>query len=164
MNSQQETTPVIILSVILASPNNWDEWIEVIKSKANNNCLWKYVDPLTPETELPRLEEPVRASLKDANSRGKTKLLKLNEDEKEELRMLQADYRDNVKLYRKQLSALDMLRSHILSSISCIYLVYTFKCDTTYDVMVSLKQRVAPLDHARKLQIATQYARLKEAP
>ena len=164
MNSQQETTPVIISSVILASPNNWDEWIEVIKSKANNNRLWKYIDPSTPETELPRLEEPVRASPKDANSRGKTKLSELDEDEKEELRMLQADHRDNVKLYRKQLSALDTLRSHILSSISRTYLVYTFKCDTTYDVMVSLKQRVAPSDHARKLQLAAQYARLKKAP
>ena len=164
MNSQQETTPVIISSVILASPNDWDEWIEVIKSKANNNRLWKYVDPSTPETELPKLEEPVRASPKDANSRGKTKLSELDEEEKEELRTLKLDHRDNVKLYRKQLSALDTLRSHILSSISRTYLVYTFKCDTTYDVLVSLKQRIAPSDHARKLQIATQYARLKEAP
>jgi len=77
MTSQQETPPVIVSSVILASPNDWDEWIEVIKSKANNNRLWKYVDPSTPETDLPQHEEPVRASPKDANSRGKTKLAEL---------------------------------------------------------------------------------------
>ena len=164
MNSQQETTPVIVSSVILASPNDWDEWIEVIKSKANNNRLWKYVDPSTPEADLPQLEEPVRASPQDVNSQGKTKLSELDEDEKEELRMLRADHRDNVKLYRKQLSALDTLRSHILSSISRTYLVYTFKCDTTYDVLVSLKQRIAPTDDARKLRVATKYAKLKKAP
>ena len=78
--------------------------------------------------------------------------------------MLQANYRDNIKLYRKQLLALDTLRNYILSSILCIYLVYTFKCDTTYNILVLLKQRIAPLDYARKLQIATQYARLKEVP
>jgi hypothetical protein len=164
MTSQQDTPPVAVSSVILASPNDWDEWIEVIKSKANNNRLWKYIDPSTPKTELLRLEEPVRASPKDANSRGKTKLSDLDEDEKEELRTLKSDHRDNLKLYRKQPSALDTLRSQILSSISRTYLIYTFKCDSTYDVLVSLKQRIAPSDHARKLQIATKYARLKKAP
>ena len=139
MNSQQETTPVIISSVILASPNDWDEWIEVIKSKANNNRLWKYVDPSTPETELPKLEEPVRASPKDANSRGKTKLSELNKEKKEELYTLKADHKDNMKLYRKQLLALDILYSYILTSILCTYLIHTFKCDTIYDVLVLLK-------------------------
>ena len=113
MNSQQETKPVIILSVILISPNDWDEWIEVIKLKANNNCLWEYIDLLTPETKLPKLKEPVWALPKDANSWGKMKLVELDEEEKEELCMLKADYRDNLKLYRKQLLALDTLRSHI---------------------------------------------------
>jgi hypothetical protein len=106
---------------------------------------------LTSKTELPRLKEPVRALPKDVNSRGKIKLSELDEDEKEELRTRKSDYRDNLKLYRKQLSALDTLRSQILSSISRTYLVYTFKCDSTYDVLVSLKQRIAPSNHARKL-------------
>jgi hypothetical protein len=164
MTSQQDTPPVNVSSVILASPNDWDEWIEVIKSKANNNRLWKYVDPSTSKTELPKLKEPVRALPKDVNTRGLTKLSELDEDEKEELRTRKSDHRDNLKLYRKQLSALDTLRSQILSSISRTYLVYTFKCDSTYDVLVSLKQRIAPSDHAQKLQIAAQYVRLKKAP
>ena len=65
--------------------------------------------------------------------------------------MLKADYRDNIKLYRKQLLALNTLRSHIISSILRTYLIYMFKCTTTYNVLVSLKQRIAPTDHARKL-------------
>ena len=148
MTSQQDTPPVTVSSVILASPNDWDEWIKVIKSKANNNRLWKYVDPSTPKTELPRLEEPVRASPKDANSRGKTKLSDLDEDEKEELRTLKSEHRDNVKLYRKQLSALNTLRSHILSSILCTYLIYIFKYNTTYNILVLLKQRIALSNYA----------------
>ena len=67
------------------------------------------------------------------------KLSELDEEEKEELCMLKVDYRDNVKLYRKQLLAFDMLRSYILTFILCTYLVYIFKCDTTYDVLVLLK-------------------------
>ena len=58
MNSQQDT-PITVFSVILASPNDWDEWLKVIKSKANTNRIWKYVDPSIPEDALPKLEEPV---------------------------------------------------------------------------------------------------------
>ena len=39
------------------------------------------------------------------------KLLELDEDEKEELFTRKSDYRDNLKLYRKQLLALNTLRS-----------------------------------------------------
>jgi ABC-type Zn uptake system ZnuABC Zn-binding protein ZnuA len=53
--------------------------------------------------------------------------------------MRKSDYRDNLKLYRKQLLALNTLRSQILSSISYTYLIYIFKYNTTYDVLVSLK-------------------------
>jgi len=58
MNSQQDT-PIIVSSVILASPNNWDKWLKVIKSKANTNRIWKYVDLFIPKDALPKLEEPV---------------------------------------------------------------------------------------------------------
>jgi len=53
--------------------------------------------------------------------------------------MLKSNYRDNVKVYRKQLLALNTLRSYILSSILRTYLIYTFKYNTTYDVLVALK-------------------------
>jgi hypothetical protein len=67
------------------------------------------------------------------------KLLELDKEEKEELYTLKSNYRDNLKLYRKQILALNMLRSHILSSILHTYLIYIFKCDTTYNVLVLLK-------------------------
>jgi len=112
MNSQQDT-PITVSTLILASPTDWDEWLKVIKSRANTNRIWKYVDPSTPADDLPKLKKPVRASPKDVNSRGKTKLLELSEDEKEELYMLQLNYKDNLKLYRKQLLAFDTLRTQI---------------------------------------------------
>ena len=83
MSSQQET-PVTTHTVVLASPNDWDEWIELIKRKANANQIWKYVDPSTAADKLPKLKEPIRAVPKDVNSQ-KTKLSELDKDEKEEL-------------------------------------------------------------------------------
>jgi len=80
-----------------------------------------------------------------------TKLVELDEEEKEELRTLKANHREDIKLYRKQLLALNTLRNHIQSLISHTYLIYTFKCVTTYNVLVLLKQRIAPTNNARKL-------------
>ena len=79
------------------------------------------------------------------------KIADLDKEEKEKLYILKADHRDNIKLYRKQLSAFNTLRSHIINSISYTYLIYTFKCTTTYNVLVSLKQRITLTNHARKL-------------
>jgi len=58
MTSQQETS-VTVSTVVLTSPNDWDKWLEVIKSKANTNRIWKYINPLTPKDALPKLKEPV---------------------------------------------------------------------------------------------------------
>ena len=77
--------------------------------------------------------------------------------------MLRLDHRDNLKLYRKQLLALNILYSQIQSSILRIYFIYTLKSNTTYNVLVSLKQRVAPIDEAQKILLATQYRKLKKA-
>ena len=62
--------------------------------------------------------------------------------------MLKLDYRDNLKLYKKRLLVFNILRSYILSFILYTYLIYIFKCDTIYNVLVLLKQKVTLLDYA----------------
>jgi len=66
MNSQQDI-PITISSVIFTSLNNWDEWLKVIKSKANTHNIWKYVDPFIFKDALLKFKEPVQASPKDIN-------------------------------------------------------------------------------------------------
>ena len=78
--------------------------------------------------------------------------------------MLRTDYKEDLDLFKKQESALNNLRCHIQEAVSRNYLIYTFCCDTPYDMLVSLKQRVAPTDDAQKLQFATQYVKLKMGP
>jgi hypothetical protein len=45
------------------------------------------------------------------------------------------------------------LKTFIQETISRTFLSYTFKKESTYDVLVALKQRVAPTDRARKLEL-----------
>jgi hypothetical protein len=56
------------------------------------------------------------------------------------------------------------LRSFIQETITRTYLTYTFDCDTPYDMLIALKQRVAPTNQTRKIELVNQYQKLKKAP
>ena len=115
----------------------------------------------TRREDLPVPEESTRLPPSTVNP-NKSKFSELNEDEKYELAVQRADYKRNYRQYEELQLAIDGLRIEIQDTISRTYLVYTFRCDTTYDMLASLKQRVAPSDYARKLRLAAQYARLRK--
>jgi len=148
-------------AVVLNSPNDWDEWIEVIKTRGIGGEIWQYTDPAA--TGLPLLEEPRLPTPKDVDS-AKSKISELDEDEKEELRVLRLSYKRKLALYDRQKVALANMRSFIQETVSRTYLVYTFDCDTPHDMLKALKKRAAPTDRARKIELIQQYQKLKEAP
>jgi hypothetical protein len=156
MTSSQKST------VILSSPSDWDEWLEIIKTKAVGGEVWKFVDPTEVKDKLP-LTEPTIPTPQDVNPE-KTSLAQLDDDEKEELRFKRFSYKRSIATYDRQKAAIATLRSFIQETISRIYLTYTFDCDTPYDMLVALKQRVAPTDQARKIELINQYQKLKKTP
>ena len=163
MSSQQPETLITTDTVILTGPNDWDQWIRVIKCKANDEHVWEYIDPNVRKQDLPRHRAPLEPSPSVVNPQ-KTVFSTLDDDEKEELRALRKHYDRVYKQYEKEEAALRSLRTYIISTISRHYIDYTFEGNTVHDVLVSLKQRVAPSDEAREIQLATQYAKLKKAP
>jgi hypothetical protein len=91
--------------------------------------------------ELPVLEEPTQPSVTTVNP-GKSKVTELDADGEKELAIQQIDYKSDVSTFKKQESAIDALRFQIQSTVSRTYLIHTFKCNTTYDMLAPLKQRV----------------------
>ena len=50
-------SPVKSASIILCYPSDWDDWLFIVKRKADANAIWQYVDPaLDAQPQLP--EEP----------------------------------------------------------------------------------------------------------
>jgi hypothetical protein len=150
-------------TVILSTSADWDEWLELMKTKAIGEKVWKYLDPSTPKDQLPTLIEPVRPTPADVNP-NKTLLSQLDEDEKDELELRREQYRDELAKYNRQETAIANFPSHIQESISRNFLVYTFGAETTHDMLVALRQRVAPTDEARMLELIGKYNKLKKAP
>jgi hypothetical protein len=52
MTSTQKST------VILSNPSDWDEWLEIIKTKAVGGEVWRFIDPAIAKDELSSLTEP----------------------------------------------------------------------------------------------------------
>ena len=148
-NTQASTQRV---AIILTAPSDWDEWIEIVKTKAIAGKIWEYVNPATEKAYLPVLEEPVFPKPSDVNN-AKTTFAALTADEKEELQALRHEYKRQTKKFEQRDAAVGNLRIHIQESISRTYLTYTFNCDTPHDMLTALRQRVAPTDQARKLEL-----------
>jgi hypothetical protein len=151
------------VTVTLSGPSDWDEWIEIIKTKAMGNKIWEYVDPSTPKDDLPTLQEPTIPRSRDVNP-NKATVAQLDANELEELKLLCYDYKRQVAAYERKEAALGNLRSSIQETISRPYLPYTFKCETPYEMLVKLKQRIAPTDRAREVELVNRYNKMKKGP
>ena len=88
-------------SVILSSSADWEEWLEIVKTKALSGEVWDYVNPQTPKAILPALTQPVIPRPADVKDSA-TRLLELDIDEKEELSLLRYDYKHRLATYDRQ--------------------------------------------------------------
>lgn len=91
-------------------------------------------------------------------------IIELTPTELEELKVLRDDRKDRNCKYEKQLSAIESLHTLIHKTVSRSYYTYLIKKDTLHDMLSALKQRVAPSDQARELQLISQYQKLKKPP
>jgi len=63
----------------LNGPNDWDEWLEVIETKAIGGQRWEFVNPETDKEELPELTKHTIPSAQDVDPE-KLALSQLTED------------------------------------------------------------------------------------
>jgi len=171
--------------VILAGPDDWDEWIEIVQTTTRKADIWNLVNPSTAKEKLPKLEPPKRPTPDDVketttpvvntpsdnsqtapstSTTAPTRFSQLTEDEKEQLRILQKDYEYERKKYDQRTDALNDLRVHIQSTVERTQLSYTFKCETPYDMLIKLKGRFAPTDRAREQDSIREWKKLQKAP
>ena len=125
--------------------------------------MWEYINPDIKKDNLPRHRAPSELSPLVINPQ-KTTFSALNKGEKEELQVLRKQYNRTYKRYKKKEAALKSLRTYIISTISYNYINYTFEGNTVYNILISLKKAVTLTDNAWKVNLATQYLKIKKAP
>jgi hypothetical protein len=155
------------VTVILTTKQDYPEWIEVIKTTAETKGVWKYVDPAgtrpnTEATTAPVLPvRPTPNNIKPSANATPTLYSQLDTDQLEELRNRQSDYDRQLKAYDQEVAALGKLRVLIQRTVAPNNLVYTFNCDTVYDVLVKLQQRFSPTAEFREREVVDRWNNLK---
>ena len=145
--------PIQKTAVILNSSTNWDKWLEIVKTKAIRGEIWSFVDPAIEKDKLSTLKQPDVPTTAIVNS-DKIKFSELSKDEKEELKLLQFTYKYSLTQYECQKTSLTSFQSFIQETVSQTNLLYTFKQDMPYDMLITLKQCIVPIDEARELELA----------
>ena len=82
MSTDQAVITAQRVTVVLNTQNDWEEWLEIVKSKAYKNEIWDFVNPSTPKAGLPTLEMPTEPKVSDVNP-AKTCISKLEDLEKD---------------------------------------------------------------------------------
>jgi hypothetical protein len=147
--------------IILNGMKDWDDGIKVIWTTALGADIWDLINPNELKANIPQLTQPTRPEPSDikrpAAGEPPTVYSRLSTDEKEQLRQLQADYTYDRKEYDRKRKALAEIRIRIVETIKRDYVAYTHKCNTVYDMLVKLKDRIAPTDKIRERDLIEQY-------
>ncbi|KAI9785910.1 MAG: hypothetical protein M1839_008176 [Geoglossum umbratile] len=109
--------------------------------------VWRFIDPVVLKDNLPILARPTLPLPRGVNP-VKTPISELTALETEELNVLRDDRKDRNREYEKQWAPIEILHTLIHETVSRSYYTYLIKKD---DMLVELKQRVAPSDKAREL-------------
>ena len=110
--------------VILATPSDWREWYQLIKSSAGYAKVWEYINPDSKLEDLPVLEEPEFPTPATVRG-GAATYAQLSKDEQEELKELRKEHRRLFKIYEKKSDALYEISKTMQGSIdrSNLYLI-----------------------------------------
>ena len=161
--------------VILKGPENWDKWIELIKTASTKGDIWEYVNPDSldmlesdTQTEAPsgrtvlkKLVEPIRPTPSLIAEDEGVKYSDLDDDQREQLRVAQTDYTYDLRKFDLKKTALGEIRVKIQETIHEDLLEYTFRKDSAYDMLVALKDRCAPTDDIRERELIATWKTLQ---
>jgi hypothetical protein len=150
------------VTVVLKTADDWDEWVEVIKSAAIGLEVWDLINPNKTTVDLRRNERPQRPRPSDVKE-GATGITGLNEDEKDEYKFLKKEYERELTKHETYKTGLGKIRTKIQESVSRSNLQYTFRKDTPYHMLVALKDRYAPSDTTRIRELKVKYEKLKSS-
>ena len=151
---------IIIKSIILVSPVDWNEWIHFVRMKANRADIDAYIDLST--TELPKSVKPMILNYSDVKS-GAIKISNLNENEKMKFKVKKENYKLEFTDYREKADALKSLKDFIISFIDRAHVMHLVGQETVYQKLNALKIRLVSTDRVRKMKIIKKYRKLQRA-
>lgn len=155
-------------SIVLKDTKDWKKWLEVILTAAREYHLLEYVDPDIAIANLkvfPLPVEPTPNMILPSIVEGTiTRFSELDDRQARELSYELSLYQTRKKDFDRHEQAMGQLRIKIQETVHSDNLVYTFNCQTVYQMLSKLKERFAPSDFASKQECALQWRKLCVPP
>ena len=138
--------------VILSKSQDWDTWISYIRMLATTSQTWELIDPSLPEKPS-YMKKPVAPvlpaeSTNEAFNRYKM-LCSKNKEDKSEFEKQQASFKEIIKYIQATISAEN---ATLIQEVEA----------HPYEILLTLKRRLASTSSARELAIEQQYRKLCE--
>ena len=154
------------IPVILSGDKNWHIWIQLLRTRAHESDIWRYIDPNTPESSITPLIEPTAPTFEDvhtpASADSIVKLSDLSAIEHTYFQSLKVDYREEMKLFRDKTKALANMCSVIQASIEEHLTAHTLSCDSARAMLLNLKAEYCANPAVRERQLLEEYRQCKE--
>jgi hypothetical protein len=136
-------TQTVSSQTILTGPRDWPSWISQIKQAARKHLLWPYIDPGKDLEDLEVLEQP---SLIEATPEDDLRQSDLTIKQMRNIADRRKLWERSLRIYDQRTEALEELCIVIRATIHRNLLHYTEECETAWEMLRKLKDRVAPSD------------------
>jgi hypothetical protein len=147
----------------LSTSKDWRDWFDGIRLKATTREIWSYVNPDTPESDLPELTFPPRIIPQSVKPSTKS-IEDLKEAEKDELKQLRWERKRDITEYNARKKALADLHILITDTVTNLNRVYIRDLDSVHTILVKLKERFAPRAEIRERDLIEAWKRLHKVP
>ena len=145
--------------VVLTKPADWDDWISLIRSRAINNDIWHLVNPELPEKPQTLPEQEVPSFILPPAGQP------IDRDALELYKIQNSLYKTQLGKYECQKKAFGDLISFIQETTSAQNITLIQKVEPyPWDLLRALKNRLAPSDEARSLEVEQSYHKLCKGP
>jgi hypothetical protein len=161
-------------TVILEKPSQWETWLFLRRSKADQNDLWEYCDPDLPDETTSKLQAPNEPQLSEyadtpparaaqhPDSLTPMRLHELPEDRQKSFMYDYKRYEHKLAEYKVQKKALASLSSEIASTVASSQVFHIFDCHDARSRLVKLKKVFAPSDATRDRELLAKYKALQQ--
>ena len=145
--------------IVLSKPEDWDSWISFVRNQAESHNVWNLIDPTLPVRPVD-LARPLESLFELSNS-----VETFNPKAFEFYKAHRVVYKSRLARYNEQKTGFTAIITFIQETITVENAIFIQKIEShPYNLLVALKQRLAPSDRARSLYLEKRYEKLKKGP
>jgi hypothetical protein len=146
--------------VLLKSPKDWTRWLALIKTKAVNNDIWRYIDPSVaspPPFEPPA--EPLPGQFVPPGTEAAT-VASLTAAQFQRYNAEIMVWQEELKDHRKKVKVITEIEDHVIRTAGTYW--STIESSTGIHArLVKLKERVASTTCAREQEVTQRYEHVR---